>query len=84
MTKQLEITPEIHQAWIDAEKQMANFRIALPMNAATTSHNFIGNAIYDYIGKAIYGKNLEAAKDHIYLNSNKEITIDHLKSLEVL
>jgi hypothetical protein len=75
MTKQLEITPEIHQAWIDAEKQMANWGMTGHDHAAVISHNYIGNAIY--------GKNLEAAKDHIYLNSNKEITIDQLKSLEI-
>jgi hypothetical protein len=70
MTKQLEITPEIHQAWIDVEKQMANFDG--DDHAAVISHN--------YIGEAIYGKNLSAAKNYIYLNSNKEITIDDLKS----
>jgi len=74
MTKQLEITPDIREAWIDAEKQMANFDG--DDHAAVTSHN--------YIGEAIYGKNLSAAKDYIYLNSNKKIDVDHLKSLEVL
>jgi len=73
MTKQLEITPEIHQAWIDSERQMANFDG--DDHAAVTSHN--------YIGKTIYANNLDAAKNYIYLNLNKEITIDHLKSLEV-
>ena len=73
MKKQLEITPEIHQAWIDAEKQMAN--------SYGSDHPAV--FLHNYIGKAIYGENLSAARDHIYLNSNKEITIDHLKSLEV-
>jgi predicted lipoprotein len=62
MTKQLTITPKIHQAWIDAEKQMANFDG--DDHAAVISHN--------YIGTAIYGKNLKAAKDHIRFNSNKK------------
>ena len=74
MTKQLEITLEIHQAWIDAEKQMANFYG--DDHPAVISHN--------YIGIAIYGENLSAVRDHIYLNSNKKITIDQLKSLEAL
>jgi hypothetical protein len=74
MAKQLEITPEIHQAWIDSERQMANFDG--DDHAAVISHN--------YIATAIYGENLSAVRDHIYLNSNKEITIDQLKSLEIL
>lgn len=74
MTKQLEITLEIHQAWIDAEIQMANFDG--DDHPAVISHN--------YIGTAIYGENLEAAKNHIRLNSDKEIITDDLKSLEVL
>jgi hypothetical protein len=74
MTKQLEITPEIHQAWIDSERQMANFDG--DEHAAVTSHNYIGNAIY--------GKNLDQVKTFIYENSNFDIEIKDLDHLEVL
>ncbi|MEI7578570.1 MAG: hypothetical protein WCJ58_00865 [bacterium] len=74
MTKQLEITPEIHQAWIDVEKQMANFD--KNDHAAVTSHNHIGNAIY--------GENLDRAKTFICENSFGKIEIQDLDHLEVL
>jgi len=74
MTKQLEITPEIHQAWIDVEKQMANFDG--DDHAAVISHNYIGNAIY--------GENLDKVKTFIYENSNFDIEIKDLDHLDVL
>lgn len=74
MTKQLEITPEIHQAWIDSERQMANFDG--DDHAAVTSHNHIGNAIY--------GENLDRAKTFICENSLGKIEIQDLDHLEVL
>jgi len=85
MTKQLEITPEIHQAWIDVEKQIANFYV--DNHAAVTSRNHIGNAIviyHNHIGNAIYGENLDQVKTFIYENSNADIEIKDLDHLEVL
>jgi hypothetical protein len=76
MTKQLEITPEIHQAWIDTEKQMANCGMTGHEHAAVTSHNHIGNAIY--------GENLDRAKTFICENSWGKIEIQDLDHLEVL
>jgi len=74
MTKQLEITPDIREAWIDAEKQMANFDG--DDHPAVVLHNYIGNAIY--------GKNLDQVKTFIYENSNADIEIKDLDHLEVL
>ena len=70
----LEITPEIHQAWIDAERQMVI--IDGKKHAAVISH--------DFIGTAIYGINLSDVKFHIGFNSKRRTLVDHLKSLEIL
>jgi len=74
MTKQLEITPEIHQAWIDTEKHIAI--IDGDEHVAVIFHN--------YIGKAIYGENLGRAKTFICENFFDKIEIQDLDHLEVL
>jgi hypothetical protein len=68
--KTLEITNEIHQAWIDAEKQMTNFDG--DDHAAVVCHN--------YIGKALYGEDLEGVKAIIYDNSNEDITAEFINN----
>ena len=70
--KILEITNEIYQNWIDAEKQMAIYDG--DDHPAVISHN--------EIGKAIFGDNLEQARTWIYGNCEKAITIEDLKQFE--
>ena len=80
MTKLLEITPEIHHAWLDIEMRMANFFGDKPPIVA----------LHDHVGKAIYGKNLEEAKFHLNnFGRDKKIRhanhiVDDLKLLEIL
>lgn len=71
--KTLEITNEIYQNWIDAEKQMAIYDG--DDHPAVITHN--------EIGKAIFGDNLEQATTWIYDNCcDKAITIEDLKQFE--
>ncbi len=70
--KTLEITNEIYQNWIDAEKQMAIYDG--DDHAAVITHS--------EIGYAIFGDNLEQATTWIYDNCEKAITIEDLKQFE--
>ena len=70
--KTLEITNEIYQNWIDAEKQMAIYDGV--DHPAVISH--------DEIGKAIFGDNHEQAIAFIHNNCDKTITIEDLKQFE--
>ena len=70
--KTLQITNEIYQNWIDAEKQMAIYDG--DDHPAVISHN--------EIGKAIFGDNLEQARTWIYNNCENQITIKNLKQFE--
>ena len=69
--KKLEITNEIYQNWIDIQlKMVTNWTFSVPFKR---SHN--------EIGKAIFGDNLEQAKNWIckYKYSENKITIENLK-----
>ena len=70
--KTLEITKEIYQNWIDAEKQMAIYDG--DDHPAVITHK--------EIGKAIFGDNLEQAIAFIYDNCKNPITIEDLKQFE--
>ena len=70
--KTLQITNEIYQNWIDAEKQMAIHDG--DDHPAVISHK--------EIGYAIFGDNLEQARTWICDNCNKAITIEDLKQFE--
>ena len=70
--KTLQITKEIYQNWIDAEKQMAIYDG--DDHPAVISHSEIGHAIF--------GDNIEQAIAFIYDNCNKAITIEDLKQFE--
>ena len=70
--KTLQITNEIYQNWIDAEKQMAIYDG--DDHPAVITHN--------EIGKAIFGDNLEQAIAFICDNWNKAITTEDLKQFE--
>ena len=70
--KTLEITKEIYQNWIDAEKHMAIYDG--DDHPAVISHS--------EIGYAIFGDNLEQARTWIYINCDKAITIEDLKQFE--
>jgi len=70
--KTLQITNEIYQNWIDAEKQMAIFDG--DDHPAVITHN--------EIGKAIFGDNHEQAIAFICDNCENQITIEDLKQFE--
>jgi len=70
--KILEITNEIYQNWIDAEKQMA----------ISDGDDHAAVITHSEIGYAIFGDNLEKATTWIYDNSDKPITIEDLKQFE--
>lgn len=69
---QIEITNEIHQNWIDAEGQMANFYG--DDHPAVYSHNLIG--------QTIYGEKLEEVRSFIADNCGDEITIEQLQHFQ--
>ena len=71
--KTLKITNEMLQQWIDAEKDMANFSGS--DHPAYDCHSLIGGMIY--------GKNIDDARDYIFKNSKKEISINNLKHFEI-
>jgi hypothetical protein len=71
MDKQLIITNQIIQDWIDIEKQMAIYDG--DDHPAVISHN--------HIGKVIFGDNLSKAKAFIYENSEKQISQEDLQNL---
>lgn len=73
--KTIKITPELHEAWVDAEKQMANF------DGSDHPAFFVHNEF----GKIIYGANLEKARNYIYDASNEDtaVLLESLKKLEV-
>lgn len=70
--KTLEITNQIYQNWIDAEKQMAIY----------DGDDHPAVILHSEIGNAIFGDNLEQARTWIYDNCDKPITIEDLKQFE--
>lgn len=72
--KTLIITKEIHELWLDAEKEAAFWGI-----------DGLSYWVHNELGKAIYGDNLPKVKDSILesFESKKLITIESLKQFEV-
>ena len=74
--KTLEITNEIHQAWIDAEKEMTYF----DYDALRKGDDHAAVVCHNYIGKALYGEDLQNVQTIIYDNSDEDITAEFINN----
>ena len=67
--KTLQITNEIIQNWIDAEKQMVNF----------DGDDHPAFIVHNEVGKAIFGDNIKKARNYISDKSNEDLTVKDLE-----